>query len=162
VPDPENLRTIAEVAIAIAGFSGVVVVFRPASRIWTDRDRLRFTLLVQQALVVLLFSFFPLLAREAAIDELVVGRVSNGLLGITQLGLSIFVVQAVSQEASGNAPSQLPLYSVIAISCTIGLAQLLHALGAISAAGPFLYLLSLLFILTMALRSFVLLARPSE
>ena len=159
MPDLENLRTIAEIAIAVAGFSGVVVAFRPASRPWTDRERLRFRLLVLQSVIVLFFCFLPLLLAEGRIDERLAGRLSNGALAMAQLSLCFYVGRGAPTLRGSRSLGSLP--GAIAISCSIALAQAIHAFGGLPAAGPFLYMLSLLFILAMSLGAFLLLAQPS-
>jgi hypothetical protein len=161
VPDLENLRTIAEIAIAVAGFSGVVVAFRPASRPWTDRERLRFRLLVLQSVVVLFFCFLPLLLAEGRIDERLAGRLSNGALAMAQLSLSFYVGRRAPTLRGIGSLGSLPRAIAIAISCSIALAQAIHAFGGLPEAGPFLYMLSLLFILAMSLGAFLLLSQPS-
>src|SRR5438128_11760405 len=55
----EALTTTAQIAVALAGFAGVVVVFRSKSlHEWSQRDKFRLWLLLGNALVPLFDCFF--------------------------------------------------------------------------------------------------------
>jgi hypothetical protein len=54
------VTTIAEIAIALVGFSAVVVVLNPSPiRNWSVSERFNFRILVQVGGVVVLFSILP-------------------------------------------------------------------------------------------------------
>ena len=56
----EIITTIAEIAIALIGFSAIVVVLNPKPiRDWAASDRFNFRILVQVAAVVVFFSILP-------------------------------------------------------------------------------------------------------
>jgi len=55
----EGLTTAAQIAVALAGFAGVVVTFRSKSlHEWSQRDKFRLWLLLGNALVPLFDCFF--------------------------------------------------------------------------------------------------------
>ncbi len=55
----EALGVAAQVAVTLAGFAGIVVVFRPQSvHEWSVLDRLRLTLLLTNSVAPLVFSVF--------------------------------------------------------------------------------------------------------
>ncbi len=58
----EALGVAAQVAVTLAGFAGIVVVFRPQSvHEWSALDRLRLTLLLMNSVSPLVFSLFGML-----------------------------------------------------------------------------------------------------
>lgn len=58
----EALGVAAQVAVTLAGFAGIVVVFRPQSvHEWSALDRLRLTLLLMNSIAPLVFSLFGML-----------------------------------------------------------------------------------------------------
>ncbi len=59
------LTALAEVAIAIAGFSGIVVVLDRSDQPWSELDRARFTMLLNISLSCVFWSFFPILLHVA-------------------------------------------------------------------------------------------------
>ena len=60
------LTTIAEIAIAIDGFSSVIVALSPKPfSEWNPIDRFNFRVLLQVAAVTVFFSLFPLVLHRA-------------------------------------------------------------------------------------------------
>ncbi len=58
----EALGVAAQVAVTLAGFAGIVVVFRPQSvHEWSALDRLRLTLLLMNSVAPLIFALFGML-----------------------------------------------------------------------------------------------------
>jgi hypothetical protein len=58
----EALGVAAQVAVTLAGFAGIVVVFRPQSvHEWSALDRLRLSLLLMNSVLPLVFSLFGML-----------------------------------------------------------------------------------------------------
>ncbi len=56
----EIITSIAEIAIALVGFSAIVVVLNPKPiREWHHSDRFNFRVLVQLAAVVVVFAILP-------------------------------------------------------------------------------------------------------
>ena len=90
----DTLHTIAQVAVTIIGFSGIVVVFgERAVSAWTAEDRLRIFALIMPTLTAFFCSFVPILIASFSLSADVVWRSSNAVLGLAHLAnLSIFVV----------------------------------------------------------------------
>jgi hypothetical protein len=82
----DTLHTIAQVAITLIGFSGIVVVFgeRTASR-WTSEESLRFYVLIAGPLTALACSFVPILLSQLTHDVATIWRSSNAVLGSAHL-----------------------------------------------------------------------------
>jgi hypothetical protein len=80
------LQTIAEIAIAIVGFSGVVAVLgHRGSGKWSDTEIVRLRTLVEPGIVVLFASFLPPVLHLALASEELAWRISNGVLASGQL-----------------------------------------------------------------------------
>ena len=82
----DTLHTIAQVAITLIGFSGIVVVFgaRTATR-WTSEESLRFYVLIAGPLTALACSFVPILMSQLTNDIATIWRTSNAVLGSVHL-----------------------------------------------------------------------------
>jgi hypothetical protein len=156
--EAETLRTIAEVAITIAGFTGVVVVFGNRVRgEWTQSEADRLWLLLAQALMASVFSFVPILLHSAGLASQAVWRVSNGTFAIlfSAVGAQIAFRQRGLTRRDGAAlrPSWLA-YSTFTVSAFIAIAQLAYSAGIFQVPGSFLFLLGLLYVLSMAVLNF--------
>ena len=85
-----TLTVLAEIAIAIAGFSGIVAgVSRGAGSEWTVAERLSLSMLLQISLSVAFFSLFPLVLASSDIDSTYVWQISSA-------GWLVSVVASVS------------------------------------------------------------------
>jgi hypothetical protein len=61
----ENLAVLAEIAVGLAGFSSIVVVFRRGSDSgsWKPEDVARFRIMIEASLVAALFAILPAALR---------------------------------------------------------------------------------------------------
>ncbi len=155
MPEAETLRVIAELAIAIAGFSGVVVVLRrqavgswEVGRLW---------MLLVQAVGAALFAFVPLLLEMAGLSASVNWRFSNGALGLFNIGVVAGVVVTTRASRHYEFVGWRVLVGLCVIHISIGLCSVFHALGGLPSIGAFLYSLSLVWLLAMACLNFMLL-----
>jgi hypothetical protein len=83
----QSLIGVAEIAIALAGFSGVVVVFRRSKDPWLPEDRFRLTMLILISFSTAAFAFLPLVLWEIAGTEHNVWRASSALWSIYMIWL---------------------------------------------------------------------------
>jgi hypothetical protein len=105
------LQTIAEVAVALTGFSGVVVVLGPrGSGSWSREDLLQLRTLVEPSLVALFGSFLPGTLLLAVRSEPFAWRLSNGALAM--LGLVALVAFARRSRLAGTTPGQRVLVAL--------------------------------------------------
>jgi len=70
---------LAEVAIAIAGFSGIAVVLFDPGESWAESDKIRFSLLLQLSFASVLFAFLPILLYLMHPSEPMAWRWASGL-----------------------------------------------------------------------------------
>jgi len=73
------LTALAEIAVAIAGFSGIVVALQGRRGAWSETDRERFSLLVQISLGSVFWSLIPIVFHLIDSSESFVWRLSSGL-----------------------------------------------------------------------------------
>lgn len=109
------LTTVAEVSIALAGFTGVVAVLGSRRNLdWTAEERLQLRTLVETSLTALFASFAPSVLHLIVASEEWVWRGANFVLGTLHLlNLSAFLQRA--REAKPTASQKCLLVIGIAI-----------------------------------------------
>src|SRR5438445_556228 len=71
----EALDVAAQVAVTLAGFAGIVVVFRPQSvQEWSPLDRFRLHLLLTNSALPLVYALFGILMLSLASPPLMIWR----------------------------------------------------------------------------------------
>lgn len=91
----EAFSTLAEVAIAIAGFSGIVSVFgRRSQGQWSAAERTRLVGLLIQSFQALLFCVVPFVLLSIPVSESTCWRSLSLLLGITRIGSIVLLFRA--------------------------------------------------------------------
>lgn len=145
------LTTIAEIAIAIAGFSSVIVALSPKPfSEWNPIDRFNFRILLQVAAVTVFFALFPLvLHRALSID--VAWRAALIVYGVVHLiDVSSFLFRF---------PDHLPTIPKITSIIGLSIAILQLAIGAANLTGliELMYLVGLLWQLAISFMGFALL-----
>jgi hypothetical protein len=88
----ESLTTIAEIAIALAGFSGLVVVLRKNNGPLTAIEKYRMTVLLATAFGALFLALLPATLQQLALSGDVIWKTSSALLTAFSI---IFVVSWV-------------------------------------------------------------------
>ena len=73
------LTVLAEVAIAIAGFSGIAVALQGRSGSWSETDKLRFSMLLQVSLSCVFWSLVPIVLHLIYASEPFVWSWSSGI-----------------------------------------------------------------------------------
>ena len=108
----DELLTIAELAIGLAGFSGVVVAFTYRGELRAT-DRYRFIGLFTQALTVALLSFVPFGFHHADQVGAAIWRASSGLAVLFWLFSAWLIGTRLRPEFSSQ--EALPRYSETAL-----------------------------------------------
>jgi hypothetical protein len=153
----ETLHAIAQIAITLIGFSGIVVVFGERSAVgWTSDEALRFYILIAGPLTALACSFVPILLSQLATDSAVVWRISNAVLGAAHLGnMMPFLLRK-----HGAKPTLGQKFNA-AIGVTLISAHFLAALNMIPWFS-FIFITGLLQQTWIGLHNFLLLFTPSR
>lgn len=163
--ESETLRTLAEVAVALTGFTGIVAILgRRAGGEWSPLELLRLRMLLETSLGVVFLSLIPVLLLTLRISQGSLWRVSNALQGLIHLGGAIVLFLRVSRlEPSQWTPEERWLTVLFApLSLLIVAGQGAAALGLLPDHGPFVYLLGLIYLLALAALHFVLLLLPGS
>jgi hypothetical protein len=149
----DTLSTIAEVAVALAGFTGVVAVLgRRSSGGWSAEELLQLRALVETSLTVFFVSFVPAILSSVVDSEAAVWRWSNGVLAVAHLAnLASFFLRTTR----GAAPTVGQRISGV-FGAAFVLLHLTAAVGILAWAAP-LVVLGLLGLLFVAAQNFVLL-----
>ena len=140
----EELLTIAELAIGLAGFSGVVVAFNRGGGL-RPTDRFRFIALFTSALSVLVVAFVPFGFHHAGQTGRVLWMGSSAVQLVSWL--AIFLVLGIRFRPEFDTDEQLsnwvsvPLYG---LSSLIPILQFANLMGWPMEPGPLLYLAGLI------------------
>ena len=128
---PEVLYVLAEVSIAVVGFTGVVVALRFQNRDWSEVQLIRFSALIYPSLTALVACFFPDMIGYFTSDTTLVWRTANLGLGLLHLiNIIPFIVGAIRSPASTTLGQRC--------LAAIGLATITGHLFAAASLIPFL------------------------
>ena len=121
----EALGVAAQVAVTLAGFAGIVVVFRPQSvHEWPVLDRFRLTLLLMNSVAPLVFSLFGMLLLSIDPVPVSIWRWCSGFA---------FVSEVLVFVSLRNPQQRLPANDLQAIN-----KFLLYGVGAMATAAAVL------------------------
>jgi hypothetical protein len=167
--DTDFFYALAEVAVALAGFSGIAVVLRQESPGSLPPFASRsLGLLIADCLIVVLFSFFPVVLHKAGWTPADIWTASNAAVGLIHLIvfglLARGVLRGFTQIGQRWAPlsrgwkSGAVLITLVYLSeLAIGICQLLAAMGQVFSSGEAIYAVGLLAFLFYAAVNFALL-----
>lgn len=146
----EALSSAIEVAIAIAGFSGIVAaVGRRGAGEWTPADQLRLRMLLTASGVSGAFAFFPFILLDTGLDPSLVWRVGSATQSVWLVAIRFYRRrQAIRMGATFEAPHTLFLVVYLA---TIGVL----VLNAAVLAQPWPYVVGVVYQLSVAFMTFV-------
>ena len=150
----EVLHTLAEVATAFAGFTGIVVILgRRSIGEWRSNEMTVVSVLLASSLGVVLFAFVPDLGRAAQLSPSATWRVSAFLFASYHLIVILASLVAIRRAlARGDTlpypnPLLVPLFTA---GLSLIAAQYLTAMGLLGAWLFFFYLLGMLWLLCIA------------
>ena len=158
MPYADEFRTLAEIAVALAGFTGIVVALERRSspgHSGTNRARLRELLLA--SLGVVFFVFIPTLLAGAGVDDRWAYRASQLPFGAYHVLLMVLFFRSASI-------TQLALAEWLLLPFGLGtiLLQLTTAFGVLANQLYVAYFLGLLWLLFIACINFVVLLLRDE
>jgi hypothetical protein len=138
---------LAEIGVAIAGFSGIVAVVgaRSAGQ-WTPDDRLRLAFLLVCSLTVVFFSLLPFALTALHSPGTVVWRAASGLLAVWLVLANILAFRSVARARHGFQSESRPwLKSLVRAGDTASVVLLSYNVIWMAETG--LFLLALLWLL---------------
>ena len=151
----DTLHTIAEVGIAITGFAGIVVAIRGGpDRGMQPSVTDPLGVLFVASLGTVFFCFVPEWLHAAIAEPDTVWRASLAAFGSYRLAYIALILNAQRRGGAAN-----PVAWRFSIGVSLGVLQLVGALGFLSDFQYFLYLSGLLWGLAVALTSFYSLLR---
>ena len=145
------LYTLAEVGVTLAGFSGLVVVFRlRGTEAWTPTELRIFWLLLGDSFLVTIFALLPVPLALAGWSPEAVWGLCNALLGSVFIVIDVLVLQGDRRDrAAGQlvtVPVITPLLYVMSVAgFVMGLALWLSAFDLVVQRGQAMYVLGLIF-----------------
>jgi len=149
--DPDFQYVIAELAMALAGFSGVVVGVKSSSQKSVDRqDRFGLLLILLTSGCAMLFSLAPLALQASGMSAQNAGDLSNTLVSLVVLG-ACSVVGIASFKSSPRYP--FTFWPLLIFGWVLAIALLVKSAGLIEYAAD-LSALMLLFLLTAGFAQF--------
>ncbi len=157
----EILHTLAEVATAFAGFTGIVVVLgRRSIGEWRSNEKTIVSVLLASSLGVVLFAFVPDLGSAAQLSPSTTWRVSAFLFASYHLVVILASIVAIRRALARGEMLPIPkslLLPVFTAGFSVIAAQYLTAMGLLGAWLFFFYLLGLLWLLCIATLMFTVL-----
>lgn len=157
------LESLPEVGIGLVGFTGVVAVLgRRAHGEWTRSEMVRFYLLLHMSALVVFLSLVPTWLGLLKLSTAAIWQLSSGLLALGHG--SSFAWALFSVQPAEPSPRQLPLRPFLAPLFVIGglviLAEVLVAFGFFRALAEFIFTGALMWVLLLAVLSFITLLFP--
>jgi hypothetical protein len=121
----EALSGSMEVAIAIAGFSGIVAVFgRRSDGLLRTVDQLRLHVLLTASAIALLLSIAPFIVLDTGVSESLFWRVGSGIQGTWIVSISTYRFQQARVAGVSSVMSMRVLAPMVLI---VFLAQVANA-----------------------------------
>ncbi len=134
-----TLEVIAEIAIAIAGFSGVVAALTIRTSQWSELDKIRLRALLQGSFATVLFSLLPLVLFSTTLGKPTIWVIVSSVW-LIYMGVSTipFVVGAVRKSSSvADGLGRLPIAFFLGLVGSIVVLQALNV-AILQAAWPHL------------------------
>ena len=165
----ENLRTMAEIAVALAGFTGIVVVMgHRALGTWAELELLRLKMLLITSLAVLFFSLLPLVLMTLNWTSNRIWTICNSAIALTHLvGLAstgLFVKQMDYSKWSKKEKREELLFTLFIAPLSIAIIgfQIWFSIGHLNEYGFFLFFTGLIYWTMISALHFVLLLLPEQ
>jgi hypothetical protein len=155
------LNTLAEVAITLAGFSGVAVVFRlRGAHSWSPTELRVLWLLIGDSFLVLFFSLLPFPLALANWSHDALWGLCNALLGSWFIIGDVLALRGERRDRLAQqlvtVPVITPILYVMSIGAlAMGIALWLSALNLLVARGQAVYVLGLIALLAFAAVEFL-------
>ena len=150
----EILHTLAEVATAFAGFTGIVVILgRRSIGEWRTNEKSVVSVLLASSLGVVLFAFVPELGRAAQLSPAAAWRVSTFLFASYHLIVVLSSLVAIRRSLARGEMLPFPrslLIPLFTAGFSLIAVQYLTAIDLLGAWLFFFYLLGMLWLLCIA------------
>ena len=154
---PETLSTVAELALGLAGFTGVLVVLGRQPGRFSPAEGLRLAVLLVGSLSALFLSLVPLVLHDFGVSGAHLWRVSSGLMAISVVCSGAFLAKPVARFRVSKSEAYSPwvLGSLTSGAVIILIVQVINLTGLLWPTGPGAYSLGLFFFLAGGVVQFV-------
>jgi hypothetical protein len=153
----DSLTTVAEIGIALAGFSGLVVVLRKNTGPLNDIEKYRMSVLLATAFGAMFLALLPGALQDLGLNGSRLWRMSSGILAA--FSLVFFLAWVLSSRRFFHVAREIfsvPAFSLVVFGHLGNLVlQLLVTLGYWAGREKGVYLLGLLWLLAHASLQFV-------
>lgn len=144
------LSSAIETGVAIAGFSGIVVVLgRRELGEWSPIERVRLRSLLGASFAAVSFSFFPFVLFSAGLSPQATWRLGSAVVGLLFGSMAVIRFRQFRAAAPAIATQDWLTFLVVTVVVS------LLFINAIRAAAPWPYLLAVLANLGLAISQFV-------
>jgi hypothetical protein len=155
------LYTLAEVSITLAGFSGVVVVFRLRGiHAWSPTELRIFWLLIGDSFFTLIFSLLPIPLALANWSHDTIWSLCNALLGSWFILGDLLALQGERKDRAARQLITVPvitpsLTAILIVALGMGIALWLSVWDLVIPRGQAVYVLGLITLLAFAAVEFL-------
>jgi hypothetical protein len=155
------LFTLAEIAIALAGFSGIVAAFRISeAKAWSSTERRILWLLISDSFIVLFFSLLPLPLSLWNWSDAALWGLCNALLGSWFFIGDILALRGERQDREKHELITVPLitpllYMITIVAIVMGIALWLSVFNFGVPSGQAMYVLGLIVLLVFGALEFL-------
>jgi len=160
------LQTIAEIAVAFTGFTGVVAAFgRRSDRKWSDVDILRFRIMLATSLCALLYSVLPFVLFHLGLTSAALWRLGSALLAAQIVANTLYRnIQAwrTGTDSVRAVGGKIPGLVLLTFIVAVVVVQTLNALGMFPQRSFALYLFGVTYFLVNCSFNFVRLVTPTR
>ncbi len=125
----EALGVAAQVAVTLAGFAGIVVVFRPDSvHQWSGLDKLRLRMLLYNSVYPLAYSLFAILLLTIEPPPVSIWRWCSGFVLLAQVPgtISFLIIRRTFSKEDIAGVSRSLLYPLVVLGIISLLLQLMN------------------------------------
>ena len=156
------LLTIAEIAIALAGFAGVVAAFG-TFRLAPEATAFRVRLMVTEAVMVLVAALLPFVIATFGVSESTALRISAFLLGLGMIGVAVWAwVGLRPLYQAGLLKTQVITTVWYTIGAALAIGLLSVAAGRMVVIAPAIYLSGLFFGIVLCCFYFIMLILAAD
>jgi hypothetical protein len=157
-PIPESLLTIAQLALGLAGFSGVILVFSGSPDAMHPLDRLRMRMLLAMSLGAMILSILPFGIALLGAEGDTLWRICSGALVVTLAPIATLffldyrnIGRAHPSELAAGAMGGGAAAVVAAVGgAAMSLLALAHTLGALRGHGRAVFFFFVFWLLSMS------------
>jgi hypothetical protein len=162
MPGADYLYTVAQIAVALVGFSGIVAAFKERGNSgFAGTEHALLTLLIERGFAALFFAMLPPLLVLLVSPGRAFWAVCSGLLAAYTLTAFVRLIRrrrSMSESARAGSARSFYMNSAVALSAAFGV-QLLNAVGIVPNQGVGWYALGATWYLVAGANLFVSLLR---